>query len=152
MSTGLRADHGQFATTPGSTAASSAEVGMTEGAVALIMIGLFHLIQGFAALTDGTIFVVADNWMVHLDLTAWGWIHLTLGVLVGAGGAFLFTGRAAARFVGVALLAVSGLASLLWLPYNPVLSVLVIVMDGYLIWALSVHEEVVPVGESEDWD
>ncbi len=152
MSTDQRTGRGQSAETPPSKADRSAAVGMTAAAVALIMIGLFHVLQGVAALFDSAMFVVGDSWMVHLNVAAWGWIHLALGLLVAAGGLFLLTERTAARFVAVALLAVSALANLLWMPYYPVLSVLVIVIDGYLIWALTVHREVVPVDENEDWD
>ena len=154
MRTDQRTGHGQFADAPrnAATETPSATVGMTAAAVALIMIGLFHVLQGVAALIDSGMFVVGDSWMVHLNVTTWGWIHLALGLLVAAGGCFLFTKRAAARLVAVALLAVGALANLVWMPYYPVLSVLVIVIDAYLIWALTVHHEVLPVDENEDWD
>ena len=154
MSTNHRTDHGQFAQTPRSEAAEgqNSAVGMRAAAVALIMIGLFHLLQGFAALAEGGMFVVGDSWMVHLNVATWGWIHLALGVLIAAGGFLLLTLRPAARFVAVALLAVSALANLVWMPYYPVLSVLVIVIDAYLIWALTVHREILPVDENDDWD
>ena len=154
MSTDQRTDHGQFADTPGSeaTGSRSAAVGMRAAAVALIMVGLFHLLQGLAALIESPMFVVGDSWMVHLNVTTWGWIHVTLGALVAAGGFFLLSERAAARYVAVALLAVSALANLVWMPYYPVLSILVIVIDAYVIWALTVHTEIVPVDENADWD
>ncbi len=154
MSTDQRTDHGQFADTPGSEATGrrSAAVGMRSAAVVLMVIGLFHLLQGWAALIESPMFVVGDSWMVHLDVITWGWIHLVLGVFIAAAGFFLLTERAAARYVAVALLAVSGLANLAWMPYYPVLSVLVIVIDAYVIWALSVHSEIVPVDENADWD
>ena len=115
------------------------------------MIGLFHLLQGIAALIESPMFVVGDSWMVHLNVATWGWIHLVSALLIAAGGFFLLTGRPAARLVAVALLAVSALANLVWMPYYPVLSVLVIVIDAYLIWALTVHREVIPIDENEDW-
>lgn len=152
MSTDQRIDHGQFADTPRSEAVGSRStaVGMRAAAVALIAIGLFHLLQGIAALVKSSIFVVGDSWMVKLDVATWGWIHITLGVLVGAGGLFLLTKTIAARLFAVAILAVSALANLVWMPYYPVLSVLVIVIEVYVIWALTAHRDILPAEEDED--
>ncbi len=152
MSTDQGIDHGQYADTPDNTATvgRSSAVGMRAGAAALIMIGLFHLLQGFAALVEGPMFVVGDSWMVHLSVGTWGWIHLALGLLVTAAGFFLLTCRPAARLVAVAVLAVSVLANLVWMPYYPVLSILVIVIDAYIIWALTVHSEIIPTADDND--
>ncbi len=153
MSTDQRIDHGQFADTPDNTATTSrnSAAGMRAAAAVLIMIGLFHLLQGIAALVESPIFIVADSWMVHLNVATWGWIHLVLGVLVAAAGFFLLTMRPAARLVAVAVLAVSALANLVWMPYYPVLSILVIIIDAYLIWALTVHSEIIPTDDDDEW-
>ena len=84
--------------------------------------------------------------------STWGWIHLVGAVIVAATGALLFTGSVWARAIGVAVLAVSALLNVFWMPYYPVLSVVTIALDGYLIWALTVHRDVIPIDENSDWD
>jgi hypothetical protein len=46
------------------------------------LIGAFQVIAGLAAIFDDDFFVVARNYSFDLDTTAWGWIHLLLGVLL----------------------------------------------------------------------
>jgi hypothetical protein len=154
MSTDQRTDHGQFADAHRSnvTVSPNAAIGMTAAGVAMIVIGLFHAIQGFSALFSDSIFAVGRGWIVHLDVATWGWIHLVGAVIVAATGALLFTGSVWARAIGVAVLAVSALLNVFWMPYYPVLSVVTIALDGYLIWALTVHRDVIPIDENSDWD
>jgi hypothetical protein len=51
--------------------------GENTGAVAfagvlLIMVGLFHAIQGLVALFSDDIFVRGDNYVFHFSFTTWG--------------------------------------------------------------------------------
>lgn len=72
----------------------------------------------------------------EFSLTGWGWVHLILGALVAATGMALFKGATWARAVGVALAGLSMIAHFVWLPYQPVWSIVLIVVDGFIIWAL----------------
>src|SRR5688572_33170595 len=70
-------------------------------AVLLIMVGLFHAIQGLVALLNDEFYVQTGSYVFQYDLTTWGWIHMLLGLLVLAAGAGLFAGAAWARTVAV---------------------------------------------------
>ena len=59
-----------------------AEGGITFAAVMLMVIGIFQLIAGLAAIFDDDFFVVTANYVFDLDVSAWGWIHLILGALL----------------------------------------------------------------------
>jgi uncharacterized membrane protein len=65
--------------------------GITFAATMLVMIGAFQVIAGLVAIFDDEFFVVARNYTFSLDTTAWGWIHLILGVLLIVVGYGLFT-------------------------------------------------------------
>ena len=123
---------------PAATPPSSAAVGLTVFAgVMMIMVGVFQAIQGLVALFNDTIYVAGQKWVFSFDITTWGWIHLLAGALLVVAGAFLFQGAVWSRLVGV--VAVSAVLNFMWLPYYPVWSMLIIALDVFVIWALTVH-------------
>ena len=119
---------------------SGAAVGVLMFAgVLMIMIGVFHAIQGLVALFNDEFYVVGKEYVFKFDITAWGWIHLLLGIVVAVAGAALFRGAVWARTVAVILACVSMVASFVWLPYYPVWSIAIIALDVFVIWAAILH-------------
>ena len=115
-------------------------VGLTLfAAIMMMMIGVFQAIQGVVALFNDTFYVAGEKWVFSFDITAWGWIHLVLGVVVLAAGFFVLQGAVWARSVGVAVTALSAVLNFMWLPYYPVWSLLIIALDVFVIWALAAH-------------
>ena len=74
----------------------------------------------------------------RFDVTAWGWIHLLVGIGVAAVGVFLLMGNTWARWTGLAVVAVSMIANFASVPYYPVWGIIVLALDGAVIWALTV--------------
>ncbi|MGH3329704.1 MAG: DUF7144 family membrane protein [Nocardioidaceae bacterium] len=119
----------------------------SEGAVGLIvfagilmvMVGIFHAVQGLVALVNDDFFVVGEEYVFEFDVTAWGWIHLIAGVIVAAAGIALFQGAVWARIVAVIVASISIIASFLWMPYYPLWSLIVVTFDLFVIWAVTVH-------------
>jgi hypothetical protein len=105
-------------------------------ATIMIMIGIFHAIAGFAAILDDEFYVVGPEYAYRVDVTAWGWIHLILGIVVFIAGFAVMSGRIWARVVGITLAVLSAVANFLFLPYQPVWSLLIIALDVFVIWAL----------------
>ena len=56
--------------------------GVTFAACVLTLIGFFQVIAGLVAVIDDDFYVVAQNYTFNLDTSAWGWIHLLIGVLL----------------------------------------------------------------------
>src|SRR6185436_7006462 len=70
----------------------------------MVLVGILQFFEGLIALLDGSDFLLrTSNYVFQLDSTVWGWTHLVIGVLVAAAGAFIFTGSAVARGVGILL-------------------------------------------------
>ena len=118
--------------------------GENTGAVAfagilLIMVGLFHAIQGLVALLGDDIYVRGENYVFHFSFTTWGWVHLLLGLLTAGAGAGLFFGQTWARTVAVIAAAVSMIGSFAWLPHYPIWGVMIIALDVFVMWAAIVH-------------
>ncbi len=105
----------------------------------LVMVGVYQVIAGLVAIIDDQFFVVGEEWTFQFDTTAWGWIHLILGVVLVLAGIGIFSGNVVARAVGVALAALSAIAAFMWLPYYPIWALVIIALDIAVIWALTTH-------------
>jgi hypothetical protein len=103
----------------------------------LILIGAFQVIAGLAAIIDDQFYVVARNYTFQFDTTAWGWIHLLLGVLLVATGFGLFARQTWAGVTAIVLVSLSAIANFFFIPYYPLWSIVVIALDVWVIWALT---------------
>ena len=98
----------------------------------------WSFLEGLAAVIKQQYFIVLPNYAFNISVTGWGWIHLTLGLVVAAAGLCLFMDMTWARVTGVVLASFSAIANFLYIPYYPVWSVIVIALDVFVIWALLV--------------
>ena len=105
--------------------------------VMLIIGGGFQAIQALAAIVHDQYIVVLPNYIYAFDLTAWGWIHLLIGVGLAVTGIFGLRGQTWARVVGMVLAAISALLNFFWLPQAPLWALLLIAIDILVIWALA---------------
>lgn len=125
--------------TPMSPAKRGWAVGLTAtAAMFLILGGAFQFFQGLAAVVKGSVFVASQQTIYQFNVSTWGWIHLILGIVLVAVGFFLLGGAAWARVIGIVLAIVSAIANFMWIPYQPIWSILVIVLCMGTIWALTV--------------
>jgi hypothetical protein len=106
----------------------------------LIMMGTFQLTQGLVALFDDGFYAVSSGGLVvDVDYSTWGWVHIAIGVvgiLVGIG---LMAGNLAARIAGVVIAFLSVLVNVAFVSAYPLWSVMVIVIDVIVIYAIVVH-------------
>ncbi|MDG3008826.1 hypothetical protein G4X40_01535 [Rhodococcus sp. D2-41] len=114
-----------------------AAVGSIAGGVVLLTVGILQFLEGISAVAKDKILVVGPQYTYQFDVTAWGGIHIVLGVLIAVTGISLMAGLAWARITALILVALSIIANFLWLPYNPWWAVLVIALDVFVIWAIS---------------
>jgi hypothetical protein len=110
------------------------------GGFMLVLAGVFHAIAGLAALLrTGYYLVPAQNLLVSVDYSAWGWVHLLIGVFAAACGYGVLTGHGWARISGIGLAALSAIVNLAFLPAYPLWSLMIIAFDVLIIYALVVH-------------
>jgi hypothetical protein len=116
---------------------SGAALGFTLTAAMLMMIsGGWNILEGIAAIVHGSFVVVVRNYAYSMSATSWGWFHLILGAVVLAAGIGLLTDKMWARIIGVGVVAISMIVNVLYIPYLPVWSILVIAIDLAILWAL----------------
>jgi hypothetical protein len=111
--------------------------GVSFAATMLLLIGVFQALDGLVAIFNDSFFVVTKNYTFDLDVTAWGWIHLILGILLIFAGWGIFTGKTWAGIAGITLAVLSAVANFFFIPYYPFWSILVIGLDVWVIWALT---------------
>ena len=111
--------------------------GVMFAAVMMVMIGAFQALAGIAAIANDEFFVIGRNYTFDLDVTAWGWIHLLLGIAIFCSGLYLFGRRPWSALIAVALAVFSAIANFFFIPYYPWWSLLVIALDVWVIWALT---------------
>ncbi|WP_299530577.1 hypothetical protein [uncultured Streptomyces sp.] len=104
--------------------------------VLLLVDGVLDIIKGIAGLADNDVYAQINNYVFKFDLTSWGWIHIVLGVILALVGWSILKGAAWARGAGVAIAGLNMIANFLWLPYAPVMAIISIAIDAFVIWAL----------------
>ena len=114
-------------------------------AIMMIMVGIWQALQGLVAIFENEFYVATRNYLFQFDATAWGWIHLLLGLLVALAGWGLLSGRTWARMVAITLAVLSAIANFLFIPYYPIWSLLIIAVDVFVIWAIAAHGREVAV-------
>jgi len=130
--------------TPATTPRRSSDVWATGlaafAASMLLIIGMFQMLEGLAALVDDELLLAVGGYVYELDVTVWGWAHLLLGALAALTGVFLFRGALWARAAGIVLAGISAVANFAFAPYYPLWAVLIIALDIAVIWALVAYE------------
>lgn len=112
---------------------------MVYAAVMMVVAGIWWIIAGIIAVVDKNFYVVTSNYVFKFDVTTWGWIHLGIGAIAVIAGFFLFTGTLWARIVGVIVATLAAVAAFAWIPYYPVMAIILVAVSAVVIWALTVH-------------
>ena len=109
-------------------------------AVILIISGVLNILHGLQALIGpDTLYFAGEAGLFSLDIQAWGWFHLILGVLLLLVGIALWGGATWARVIAVILVALNAIAQLTLIAAQPWISLAVLAMDILVIYALTVH-------------
>ena len=115
----------------------AAGIGVMFAATMMIVGGIFQIFQGLAAVVTDEFFVTLPDYVVRMDVSTWGWIHLVLGALIVIGGFFLFSGSRGAAVFALVLAVASAIGNFAFIPYYPFWTVLLIAVDVYIIWAIA---------------
>jgi hypothetical protein len=107
--------------------------------ILMLVRAFFQGFLGVVALTKNTFYAVTPNQLAVFNFSAWGWIHIVLGILLLTAGFSVFAGGAWGRIIGVIVTAMSLFAGLVFLPAYPIWGVITLVIDAFIIYALVVH-------------
>src|SRR3954464_14693069 len=105
---------------PPGQAPNAAAIGFVVFAgVMLVMAGFFQAFAGLVALVKDEFYVRTPNYVLELDPTTWGWIHLVMGLLVLGAGFAALAGNIYGRIVGITFATLSAIANFAFIPYYP---------------------------------
>jgi len=114
----------------------------------MVMLGIFHLIEGFVALFKEQYFLVGTSGLVvNVDFTTWGWTHIIIGGVVLVAGFCLFAGQMWARIVGTLVALFSAMVNVAFLAAYPIWSLMMIALCVVVIMALTVHGSEIKPGD-----
>src|SRR5687768_13499582 len=106
-------------------------------ATMVLVVGVFNVIYGLAAIIEDDYFV-ADE-LLFGNLSLWGWIHLIIGVLQVITATLIYAGNDFGAVLGIMFAGFNAIAALLAIGAYPVWSVIILVVDGLIIYALTVY-------------
>jgi len=106
--------------------------------VVLAVVGFFNLLYGIAAVANSHVFVANAHYVIG-DLRVWGWITLILGglQLLAAGG--VLAGNQLARWFGVAVVGLSAVAMMFFIPAYPLWALVIIAVDVVALYGLCAY-------------
>ena len=81
----------------------------------MIMIGVFGALSGLAGILRDDFYVAAPHDLYKFDTTAWGWVHLIVGIVVVFAGYGIFSGAVWARTVGVIMAMISAITNFMFI-------------------------------------
>ena len=104
----------------------------------LAMVGFFNMIYGIAAIANSHVFV-ANAHYVFGDLRLWGWITLVIAVLQLLAAAGVVMGNQLARWFGVAVIGLSAIDMMFFVPAYPFWALMIITVDVVAMWGLCAY-------------
>lgn len=107
--------------------------------ILMLAAGVFQTFLGVLALANGDIYAVGPNAIVTFNVTAWGWIHIAVGVLLMLAASAVFSGKLWGRVVGAIMVAGSLVTNLAFLPAYPIWALVAATIDVILLYALTVR-------------
>lgn len=111
---------------------------LTFAAVMLGIAGTLNVIDGVVALARSKFFI-GDAVYVFSDLRTWGWIVLVLGSLELLAAASLSSRSQSARWFGVAVASLNGIAQLMFVQAYPFWSLALFAADVAVVYGLSMY-------------
>ena len=110
-----------------------------------VIVAVMDIIWGLTAILNADwLFFSATGEVWYINISAWGWITLIIGLvgLVVAWG--IYGGQTWARIVGIIVAGIAAINAFVIIPYFPVWGIVITAAWVLAIWALAVHGDEVP--------
>ncbi|MEU9345531.1 hypothetical protein AB0D74_30440 [Streptomyces sp. NPDC048278] len=102
----------------------------------MMLSGPLSILMGASGIAHDTLFA-ASRYSYRFDLTAWGWIHLVVGVALVVAGLGVLTDQGWGRGAGIAVAAISLISQFMFVPYYPLWAIPVMTLDLLILFALT---------------
>lgn len=105
----------------------------------MMLLGGLQAIGGLTAIFKDGFYVVTQSHLLVFNYKTWGWIDLILGIIIFMAGLEVYRGAVWARTIGVFLAGISFFANMGFFNAYPWWSLIMMVVDVMVIYALIVH-------------
>lgn len=110
---------------------------ITFAGVAALMVGGYNALSGIAALADDdTLASQAQDVLYGIDLTAWGWFWLLVGIAQLLTGVLILQRNTWGFWLGVAFAGLSGMLTVLVMFVFPLWAIAVLAIDFLVLFGL----------------
>ena len=109
------------------------------------VLGAFNLIDGIAALARDEYFHVDE--LLFGSLSLWGTIDIIVGLAQLGTGILIWRGNFYGAVIGIMLVSINAVIALLSVGAYPVWSVIILILDGVVIYALTIYGTASEVAE-----
>ena len=107
--------------------------------IILCIAGSLNFFYGLGGILNDEVVTVQGRGVIIWDFTAWGWIHLILGVLMVLVGLGLLTAQGWARVGGVIFATINAIAQIGVITAFPLWSITIIALDVIVIYQLTAN-------------
>jgi hypothetical protein len=115
----------------------------------MIIIAMLDFFEGLIAIIRSEYYVLAPNQIIVFDTTAWGWITLVWGIVVGCAGFGLISGASWARWLAIVVGSLNFIVQLGFVgsAQYPLWALTVLALTAVVLYALIVRWEDAPALE-----
>jgi hypothetical protein len=118
---------------------------VTFAGVMAVVAGVYHSLSGIAALADDdTLAAQANEVLYGIDLTAWGWFWLIVGLLQILTGVLIFQRNTWGFWLGVAFASISAMMTVFVMFVFPLWAIAVLTIDFLILFGLLTQSDEFP--------
>ncbi|WP_406008015.1 hypothetical protein OG440_19085 [Streptomyces sp. NBC_00637] len=103
---------------------------------AMMLSGPLSILMGASGIAEDNLFA-ASQYAYRFDLTAWGWIHIVVGLALVIAGLGVVGNKSWGRGAGAAVAGISLITQFMFVPYYPLWAIPVMTIDLLIIFALT---------------
>lgn len=105
----------------------------------LTLLGAMQVIAGLVGIFKPEFYLVTSAGLMVFNQTTWGWIHVVLGIVSLLAATGILIGAMWARIYGIIVATLLMLGHVLFLTAYPLWSLIALVVNGFVIYALTLH-------------
>lgn len=105
----------------------------------MMLLGALQGLAGLTAIFKDNFYLVTPSHLLIFNFKTWGWVDLIIGIIIFMAGYELFRGEIWARVVAIMMAGLSIFANMAFIQAYPIWSIVMIIIDILIIYALFVH-------------
>ena len=114
---------------------------VTFAAIVVVIAGMYNLLSGVAAITESDSVKVLNEVLYGIDIEAWGWFWLVIGVAQLFTAILLFARSPAGAMMAILGATISATFTIFLIFVAPLWAITVVALDVGIIWAITANIE-----------